>query len=350
MTTDNCQPHEDCPARPAGIPWTLMIEALFLLYAMTMIIHLGKGPYVRTLAITFVGIVLEAFPFMLIGSLAGGFLEEFVSEERIASILPRGKFRTVFLAAGMGIFFPVCECAIVPVVRRLTNKGAPLSAAVAFLLGGPIVNPIVWVSTAVAYRMDWRICTIRLMAGYLIAVVIAFGMGMLFRKTPAVLKDSLEHGHDGCECCAHEHTAKEGNGTRVAGALIHAAGDFFHIGHFLVIGAFVAATIQTTVDRSAFHFFAGSPSLSILMMMALAVALNLCSEADAFVAASFQFTMPLSGQMAFMVLGPMLDLKLLFMYLGLFRKRAIVALGGMTVVAVFVAMMALQAFIGWMSL
>ena len=79
-----------------------------------------------------------------------------------------------------------------------------------------------------------------------------------------------------------------------------------------------------------------------------AVALNLCSEADAFVAASFQFTVPFSGQMAFMVLGPMLDLKLLFMYLGLFQKRAIVALSGMTVVAVFGAMMVLQAFIGWM--
>jgi len=83
-------------------------------------------------------------------------------------------------------------------------------------------------------------------------------------------------------------------------------------------------------------------------MMSLAVALNLCSEADAFVAASFQFSVPLSGQMAFMVLGPMLDLKLLFMYLGLFRKRAIVALSGMTIVGVFLAMMILQAFIGRM--
>ncbi len=348
MHMSKCHSGGDRPDHPGGIPRGVILEALFLFYAMAILIHLGKGPYVRTLAITFVGIVLEAFPFMLIGALVGGFIEEFVSEERIAAILPQEKFRTVFLAAGMGIIFPVCECAIVPVVRRLIKKGAPLSAAVAFLLGGPIVNPIVWVSTAVAYRMDWRTCTIRLVIGYLIAVAIGFGMGMLFRKTPAILQDSLEHGHAGRECCGHDHAGNGGNGSRVAEALAHAAEDFFHIGHFLVIGAFVAATIQATVDRSAFLFFAGCPSLSILMMMALAVALNLCSEADAFVAASFQFTMPFSGQMAFMVLGPMLDLKLLFMYLGLFRKRAIVALSGMTVVAVFAAMMVLQAFMGWM--
>jgi len=340
---------EDCAARPAGIPWSLIIEALFLIYAMGILIHMGKGPNVRTLAITFVSIVLEAFPFMLIGSLVGGFIEEFVPEERISSILPQGKLRTVFLAAGMGMAFPVCECAIVPVVRRLLNKGAPLSAAVAFLLGGPIVNPIVLVSTAVAYKMDWGICAIRLIAGYLIAVAIGLSMGMFFRKAPALLpQDNLEHGHTGCEFSGYDRAVNGGHGSRIIGALAHAADDFFHIAHFLVIGAFIAATIQTTVDRAAFLFFAESPSLSIITMMSLAVALNLCSEADAFVAASFQFSVPLSGQMAFMVLGPMLDLKLLFMYLGLFRKRAIAALSGMTIVGVFLAMMILQAFIGRM--
>jgi len=337
---------EDRPAGPAGIPWGLVLEALFLVYAMAILIHLGEGPYVRTLAITFVGIVLEALPFMLTGALVGGFIEVFVSEKRIASILPPGKFRTVFLAAAMGMVFPVCECAIVPVIRRLISKGAPLSAAVAFLLGGPIVNPIVFFSTAVAYRMDWQISAIRLFAGYVIAVGIGFGMGALFRKTPALLPNCLGQGPNGCACCAHDYAGNGGKDSRLLEALTHAAEDFFHIAHFLVIGAFVAASIQSSVDRSVFLLFAEFPSLSMLMMMALAVALNLCSEADAFVAASFQFTVPLSAQMAFMVLGPMLDLKLLFMYLGVFRKRAIVALSGMTVVAVLGATTVLRLFMG----
>jgi uncharacterized membrane protein YraQ (UPF0718 family) len=336
---------EDRPAGPGGIPWGLILEAFFLVYAMAILIHLGEGHYVRTLAITFVGIVLEALPFMLTGALVGGFIEVFVSEKRIASILPTGKFRTVFLAAAMGMVFPVCECAIVPVIRRLISKGAPLSAAVAFLLGGPIVNPIVFFSTAVAYRMNWQISAIRLVAGYVIAVGIGFAMGALFRKTPALLPNCLGQSPNGCACCGHDHAGNGENGSRLLGALTHAAEDFFHIAHFLVIGAFVAASIQTTVDRFAFLLFAEFPSLSILMM-ALAVALNLCSEADAFVAASFQFTVPFSAQMAFMVLGPMLDLKLLFMYLGVFRKRAIVALSGMTVVAVFGAVTVLRLFMG----
>ena len=339
---------EDRPAVSDCIPWGTILESLFLVYAVAILIQLGKGPYIRTLAITFTGIILEALPFMLIGALVGGFIEGFVSEKRIASILPNGKYRTVFLAAAMGMIFPVCECAIVPVVRKLVHKGVPLSAAVAFLLGGPIVNPIVMVSTAVAYRMDWRVGIVRLVAGYIIAVAIGFVMGELFTKTPAFLRDGPEHVHDGCESCGHAHTHTEGGWSRVTGALAHAAGDFFHIAHYLVIGAFVAASIQTSVDRSAFLFFSGSPYLSIVTMMALAVALNLCSEADAFVAASFQFTVPFSGQMAFMVLGPMLDLKLLFMYVALFRKRAIVALSSMTATAVFCAMIVLQIFIGWM--
>jgi uncharacterized protein len=346
--TDTSSIHscEEQPPRSGAIPWPLILEALFLVYAMAILIHLGKGPYVRTLAITFVGIVLEALPFMLTGALVGGVIEVFVSEKRIASILPPGKFRTVFLAAAMGMAFPVCECAIVPVIRRLIGKGAPLSAAVAFLLGGPIVNPIVFFSTAVAYRMDLQIGAIRLVTGYVIAVGIGFAMGALFSNTPALLQNCLQQGHNGCACCGHDHTGNGGKGARLLEALTHAAEDFFHIGHFLVIGAFIAASIQTSVDRSAFLLFAEFPSLSILMMMALAVVLNLCSEADAFVAASFQFTMPFSAQMAFMVLGPMLDLKLLFMYLGLFRKRAIVALSGMTVVAAFGAMTVLRLFMG----
>lgn len=339
------------PERPAGIPWLLILEGLFLVYAIAILVHTGRGPYLQTLSVTFVGILLEAFPFMLIGALAGGFIEEFVSEERIAAILPRGKRRTVFLAAGMGMLFPVCECAIVPVVRRLIHKGAPLSAAVAFLLGGPIVNPIVLASTVVAYGVDWRTGAIRLLAGYVIAVAIGFSMGRLFRKSPALLSENaLPDDHTGCACCGHEQSTHAGKGSRIASALAHAAEDFFQIGHFLVIGAFIAATIHTTVDRTVFLFFSEWPSLSILMMMSLALALNLCSEADAFVASSFQYLVPFSSQMAFMVLGPMLDVKLLLMYLGLFRKRAIAALSGMTLVAVFGAMMLLHAMMHWISL
>ena len=92
--------------------------------------------------------------------------------------------------------------------------------------------------------------------------------------------------------------------------MAHAASDFLEVAGFLVIGAFVAALVQSGIDRNYFLFLGEDSVLAVAAMMVLAVILNLCSAADAFVAASFRLTIPMSAQMAFMVLGPMLDLKL----------------------------------------
>ncbi len=345
-------------ARPAGI-----LPVLFLLAAIWA---LPAGPEDKTrstLAVVFLSIVLEALPFMFIGSLAGGLIEAFVSRERMASFLPRRRWCAVFIAAAAGIVFPVCECAVVPVVRRLTGKGLPLSAAVGYLLGGPLVNPVVAVSTAMAYGFDWRVALMRLAAGYVIAVTIGLLMGWLFREVDALHPQACLQQRGGCShrhCATIDVRSKPGGeavfqdlpqaaaGTcggchggagrswldKVGAAFVHAADDFMAVGHYLVIGAFIAAVAQTLADRSSFVALNSVAGLPIAAMMALAVLLNLCSEADAFVAASFRGMMPLSGQLAFMLTGPLFDLKLLLMYQGLFRRRAIVALALMVLVAV----------------
>ncbi|MBD3168604.1 MAG: hypothetical protein GF307_03905, partial [candidate division Zixibacteria bacterium] len=118
------------------------------------------------LSVTFISIVLEAFPFILLGTLVGGIIEEFVSRDMIASIVPKNKYLAAFIAAGAGVVFPVCECAIIPVTRRLVLKGVPFSAAVAYLIAGPIVNPVTFASTGMAYLWDWKIAVIRLLCGY----------------------------------------------------------------------------------------------------------------------------------------------------------------------------------------
>jgi hypothetical protein len=204
-------------------------------------------------------------------------------------------------------------------------------------------------STAVAYRFDWSVAGIRLGAGYVIAVGVGVLMGSLFRRDDAVLPkaylEATHHGAGAGDCCETISSHLHGRTTveRIIGALSHAAGDFFDIARFLVLGAFFAAAMQTFVDRTAFLLFAEFPGLSILLMMALAVLLNLCSEADAFVAASMRFLVPMPAQMAFMVLGPMLDVKLVFMYMGVFKKRAIVTIGLMSVILVFLSMILLNA-------
>ena len=322
----------------------LFSMALFVIVAYGILGIRSGAVSVRTLSLVFASIVLEAMPFMLFGAFVGGLIEAFVSRERMTALLPKRGWQTVLVAAGMGVLFPVCECAVVPVVRRLARKGLPPSAAIAYLLGGPIVNPIVAASTALAYKSDWRIVGLRMGLGYLIAVGVALAMGRLFRGK-AILDKAVFAGreHDHACGCGHDHGhARATFRTKLAAAFRHGADDFVAVGHFLVIGAFIAALAQTYIDRKVFLAVATHPVVPSVAMMLLAILLNLCSEADAFIAASFRGLMPVSAQMAFMLIGPMFDLKLLLMYQGVFRKRAVVALAGLIFAAVFVAAFGLE--------
>jgi uncharacterized membrane protein YraQ (UPF0718 family) len=271
---------------------------------------------------------------------------------------------------------------VVPVVRRLVGKGLPTSAAIAYLLGGPIVNPIVAASTALAYAFDWRIVILRLAFGYGIAVVIGFIMGRAFSGTSAIRDDFAVVGGnesassccdrppssepidggiveaDGflfpmepsvssaCGCGQVSSSGMDGWEEKIGSAFNHAMEDFLAAGHYLVIGAFVAALAQTYIDRSSFLGLSTMPILSIVLMMALAILLNLCSEADAFIAASFQGLVSVPAQLAFLLTGPMFDLKLLLMYQSLFRRRAIVVLTLSILAVILMAATALEWFNG----
>lgn len=289
----------------------------------------GKTEEFKTFSIIFSAIILEAFPFMLMGALLGGFVDVFLSREQLVRILPQSPIKAIILAAFMGICFPVCECAIVPVVRKFLQKGMPLGAAVAFLLGGPIVNPLVFSSTFVAYSFSWEVPVLRTLIGASIAVGIGILINMFISESRGVLP-GIGHDHHCGSCgCGHDHEilAKQPFLKKIASALSHAALDFYDIGRFLVIGAFIAAVLQTVISRQAFFPMATGAYASLGLMMILAFVLNLCSEADAFIAASLApIGVPFSAQMAFMVLGPMLDIKLIIMYLSVFTKKMIFTL------------------------
>ena len=282
----------DLRAPPGPISWTKIVlgcaVAAFLLPPLVA----GNNPGVRTFALVFLCIVLEALPFMLVGSCVGGLIEVFVSRERLTSFLPRKPWAVTCMAAAMGLVFPVCECAVVPVLHRLMRKGFPLSAAVAYLLGGPIINPLVGASTLLAYTFDWAMVVTRLGAGYLIAVSVGLLMGRIFAQRQAVLDsgDPSQHGHgSGCEhqhdheACdrGHGHGAHEhGQGLfgRLTAAIRHASDDFLAVAHYLVIGAAIAALSQIVLERRAMLTFAARPVLPSLAMMLLAILLNLCGE------------------------------------------------------------------------
>ena len=329
------------PSLSSELAW--VVDALFVFMAL-LIYLLGMNspwkPLVDNVSINFLAIMVEALPFMLIGSLAGGIIEVFISVERVEKIVHQRTVRVVFLAAAMGLAFPVCECAIVPVVRRLLGKGVPFGAAVAFLLAGPIVNPIVAASTAVAYSYDWNVVVLRLVSGYIIAVVVGLLLGVFFTRENGLVPRRYLAQSCGCD---HDHNAPiRSFPLRLLHSLEHAVDDLFDVGRYLVIGAFIASIMRSIVPMNSFLALQESPWQAILIMMLLALLLNLCSEADAFIAASFRTLLPGSAQMAFMVMGPMLDIKLILMYFSVFQRRVIISLILSVSLSVFLAMLALE--------
>lgn len=340
-------------AHPHPGPGSLQAEALAIMAELVILIFglsalvvgvISRQPELGDLAINFVAIILEAMPFMMVGAVIGSIIEVFVPSEFVQRVLAGHTKSTVFVAAALGMVFPVCECAIVPIVRRLINKGVPRPAAIAFLLGAPIVNPLVAASTWLAYRGNWGMVTTRMVCGYVIAVSVALVFDAMFRHQNIVLPESSASCEHGCHHCGHDHHSHAPSSllVKITDAATHAREDFFTIGKFLIIGAFVAAFARATIDVVAFQQLFASPILSILAMMGLAVTLNLCSETDAFIAAGFRGIFPETAQMAFMVLGPMLDLKLMLAYFTMFRGRTIWFLAVLTVVAVLVVMIVLQ--------
>jgi len=269
----------------------------------------------------FLSMIMEAAPFVLVGVIVSGLIETFMPERWIARAMPRNRLLQTLLGCGMGVLFPGCECGIVPITRRLLSKGLSLNAGIAFMLTGPVINPIVLFATYIAFGNDWRMAAIR--AGAAIAVACAVALVL-----PAVcpeLPDRLQAGAAPESASAAElgtnAAAKPSGWHRWMHAMNHAVDEFFSIGKFLVIGAFVAASMQTFLPTGTLLHLGASPVTASLLMMALAYVMSLCSEADAFIAASFRSTFRAGALSAFMVFGPMIDLKNTLMLLGIFRGK-----------------------------
>jgi uncharacterized membrane protein YraQ (UPF0718 family) len=269
--------------------------------------------WVRSYLVIFGSLLIQALPFVMLGALAAALVEVFVPIGTLEKLgrLPRPL--QLPAAALAGLAFPICECGSVPGARRLAPPGLMPSAAVTFMLAAPCLNPVVLVSTFVAYRSRtalWTMVGGRFLLGMLVAIAVGWVVGS--RSTGELLKANPEE--------EHEHLLEIGRPeARWRRFFVHLGNDFLFMGRYLILGATIAAAIQTFLPASILTGVAGIPIVSILVMMALAAALSLCSESDAFVAASFVQFGP-SAQLAFLVFGPMVDMKLLALYSGTFRS------------------------------
>src|SRR5919106_161349 len=271
---------------------------------------------VQNFFLVFGSLLIEAIPFIFLGALVSAAIEVLVPVtvfEKLA-FLPKPLQLPVSGLAGAA--FPVCECGSVPVARRLIVKGLVPSAAVTFMLAAPVLNPIVIASTAVAYRgrdIFWPMVLGRAGLGFLVAMAVGYAVSDESKEKLLRRRSGRSRG------VVHEHDHHHEPEPKSRAFFGHLSSDFVFMGRFLVIGAMVAAALQTFVPQSVIGGVANTPVINILAMMALAFLLSLCSESDAFVAASFvQFGV--GGQLAFLVFGPMVDTKLGILYGATFRQ------------------------------
>ena len=339
-------------------------------------------------AFAFLSILFEGAPFILLGTLISGFIDIYLPAGAMDRLLPKRKFPAILVAGLLGAILPVCECAVVPVIRRLVKKGLPVSCALTYMLAAPIVNPITALSTwkafkgpeipfgeGVSYSASLVMTASRLGLGFLVAVLV----GVVVSRIPLRkllrqrLVDSLErddnhaddhkccghdhdhdhhHHHEGCDHdhdhkeCGHEHHHHHEEDNRLIAAFRSAMRDFVDVGVYFTIGIAITALFNTGIAPGAdwLDSLAKNHVIAPAALMALAFVLSLCSTSDAFIAATLdKFTY--GAKLAFLVFGPMLDVKLLFLYQTVLRKRFILLLALGLFVVIGAAAIAWQAAI-----
>ncbi|MEU4324177.1 permease [Nonomuraea dietziae] len=310
------------PRSAAQVPWLFLAIIAALLAGRFLLAPHLTAPALQTWATIFVAICVQALPFLVFGVALSAAIAAFVPPGFWTRALPKRPAVAVPVAGLAGAVLPGCECASVPVASGLITRGVTPAAALAFLLSSPAINPVVLVATAVAFPNE----PLMVLARFAASLVAAVGVGWLwlrFGKTEWIRNRAHHHGSF-LEAMRH---------------------DLLHAGGFLIVGGLAAATLNVVVPREWLTAVAEVPWLSVLVLAALAVLLSICSEADAFVAASMSAFSP-TAKLTFMVVGPMVDLKLIALQTGTFGKAFAVRFVPVTLVFAVVA----SVVVGWILL
>src|SRR4051812_17604729 len=236
-------------------------------------------------ALAFLSVLLEGVPFLLLGSLISGLVDVFVSSERLARMLPKNSFLALLISGLLGLIFPMCECGSVIVIRRFIRKGLPLSCAVTYMLGAPIVSPVVALSTYAAFsgRNPWMMTSLRLGIGYAIAVIAGLIMGRFEAGKilqPGMIADASNKRSGLRFAAAPSATNNEARDfadiateasfpKKLLLAVQSATADFLDVAFFFIIGCGIASVFNTAVNQQIIQTFATMPLPAILVLMAL---------------------------------------------------------------------------------
>lgn len=321
--------HGEVQVTRSRVRSTDVLVALLLVVVAARFLLPGAfdGAAVRAWSTVFVAVCLQALPFLVLGVLLSAAISTLVPASFFDRVLPRRPALAVPVAGAAGLVLPGCECASVPVAGSLVRRGVTPAAALAFLLSAPAINPVVLVATAVAFPDDPEMVLARFLASLAVALVMgwlwaAFGRGAWLR--PPVRQ---------------EHPVDAGRASAFLAVVQH---DLVHAGGFLVVGGLTAATLQVVVPRAWLDAVADEPLLALLVLALLAVVLAICSEADAFVAAGLT-SFSLSARLAFLVVGPAVDVKLVALQAGTFGPRFALRFAPVT----FLVAVGAAGLVGW---
>ncbi|MFB2878020.1 permease [Floridanema aerugineum] len=315
----------------------------------------------------FLSLLVEALPFLLLGVLFSGLLLLFVDERKLTNALPRNPLLGAFVGSLIGFLFPVCECGNVPVARRLITQGVSAPVAIGFLLAAPTVNPIVIWATWTAFRDQPEIVVLRVIFSLSIATIIGWVFSAQADLRP-LLQTSIansmptptkkprgywsESGQEEpvpallqsgtfllsgsgqtirMDAATLPMTATVGTTKsfksvkyRLGLFLDNSVQELRELGAVLIVGSAIAAIIQVTAPRELILSLGQGPITSIVAMMVLAAVVSICSTVDSFFALSFASAFTPASLLAFLVFGPMIDLKAIGLMLSIFKSRAVI--------------------------
>ncbi len=271
----------------------------------------------------FLGIFIEAVPFLLLGTLASGLVEVFFDQDELGRLLPGHPVLAALAGSLLGLFIPVCECGVVPLTRRLFQKGVSPAVGIAFLLAAPVINPVVIASTYAAFGFSpvfWGRLGLTLGIAWITGLVFSrqTDVNLLLRApvvpVPAILSDPSMPA------------AKPSVAARLRRVAVIAGDEFFEMGRYLVIGSMLASVLQMWVPQPVLAGLGRGPVLSVVVMAVIAVLLSVCSTVDAFIALAFVGQFSSGALLSFLVYGPMVDIKSILMFSRVFRRRSVIYL------------------------
>ena len=308
----------------------------------------------KDISVLFISIILEALPFLLLGSLISAFIQEYISDDFFKKIIPKNPVLGSIVGVILGFFIPACDCAVIPIALRLKKKKVPLNVCISFMLASPIINPVAILSVVYAFKSTMpEIIIWRLIGGVIVSIVVGIIMSIMYKKDEdifygnAVIEDGCSHcGHDHsheshkkevhscachsddesknhdeheCHCHSEEHECgchdehhgetKKTFTRRMLNVIDHTKADFLDVIKYMIFGSLITAVIQILMAKFNITLGSNNSILQMIIMMAFAYIVSLCSTADSFIAKTFIYEMSKSSILAYLIFGTMIDIK-----------------------------------------